>query len=266
MSKRKESLSVLVAEHMQLDALGSAIDAPRDEPVQRRGDVLAELRRGAATRPVLEALEEAVAERRGSAAAKPTATEVFAAALAGLAGGGASAPLLGVAEATAAVAAPDLVEARCAQVTDALLRAARHDDAAAARAAARCVGVVLARQRAAAWRRPEARAALERLMDCCVRDARPKVRRAACEAVRGVARSSERAAKHVAQRCRAALDATAQGRRDGAPVPPAAFHLLGLVEALAPAPGLAAAAAAAALAGVNGTGHTGPSEFCATSI
>ena len=75
---------------MQLDALGSALDAPRDEPVQRRGDVLAELRRGAATRPVLEALEEAVAERHGSAAAKPTATEVFAAALAGLAGGGAT--------------------------------------------------------------------------------------------------------------------------------------------------------------------------------
>ena len=67
MSKRKESLSVLVAEHMQLDALGSAIDAPRDEPVQRRGDVLAELRRGAATRPVLEALEEAVAARVANA-------------------------------------------------------------------------------------------------------------------------------------------------------------------------------------------------------
>ncbi len=89
MSKRKESLSVLVAEHMQLDGSLEDLFSPAHAPVQRRGDVLAELRRGAATRPVLEALEEAVAERRGSAAAKPTATEVFAAALAGLAGGGA---------------------------------------------------------------------------------------------------------------------------------------------------------------------------------
>ena len=233
---------------MQLDALGSALDAPRDERTRRRGDVLAALRQGAATRPVLEALEEAIAERRG-AQTKATATEVFAAALAGVSGGGASAPLLGVAEACAAVASPDVVEGRCAQICDALLAVLQSEDAAAARAAARCVGVVLGRQREAAWRRPDAKHALERLLDGCVRDARPKVRHAAAEAVRGVFQTSDRAAKHVLVRCRAALDATAAARRDGAPVASAAFHLLGLAEVLAPAAGLAASTAAAALAG-----------------
>jgi len=233
---------------MQLDALGSALDAPRDERTRRRGDVLAALRQGAATRPVLEALEEAIAERRG-AQTKATATEVFAAALAGVSGGGASAPLLGVAEACAAVASPDVVEARCAQICDALLAVLTSEDAAAARAAARCVGVVLGRQREAAWRRPDAKRALERLLDGCVRDARPKVRRAAAEAVRGVFQTSDHAAKHVLTRCRTALDATAAARRDGAPVAPAAFHLLGLAEVLAPVHSLAAACATAALAG-----------------
>ena len=78
---------------MQLDALGRAVDAPRDAPVQRRGDVLAGpagARRRAPCWRRSRRRSPAARVGRGEA----DATEVFAAALAGLAGGGASAPLL----------------------------------------------------------------------------------------------------------------------------------------------------------------------------
>lgn len=248
-----------------MQSLGAALDeAPATDAVNLQHEL--ESIRGNARDPkhaLLVALEEAIVEQRGGGPA--SVTEVFAAGMSAVEASSKRGELARLPELLGLLCACvgpcdgavlrgkfDLV----AGVLGAVLRQAspggagngviasankkkqgKVDDegsTAACRAAARCLGLVLARQDdgEAAWLAPSRRQSLDGLLRLATSDPRPKARRAAREAVKFAADAKKPALQVAAKWCAGLCAEVAAGRGGLAPPPPSAFHVLNLVEDL----------------------------------